>query len=53
MCGLAGYWLDGNCSFRLMEKAAVAMAAAISRRGPDTSGYWLDQILAWDRLTGA
>jgi asparagine synthase (glutamine-hydrolysing) len=51
MCGIAGFWGGGRCEFAVGER----MAAAISTRGPDDSGVWLDEpaglILAHRRLS--
>lgn len=38
MCGIAGYWKPG----RATQAEALAMATALTHRGPDDSGVWAD-----------
>jgi asparagine synthase (glutamine-hydrolysing) len=43
MCGIAGYWQQGNqVSLATGEKMIAAMTDAIVQRGPDSRGVWLD-----------
>ncbi len=39
MCGIAGLWKPGRAS----AAEAVAMASALTHRGPDDSGTWVDE----------
>ena len=42
MCGIAGFAVSGGFEENLASKEAEAMAAALSHRGPDASGVWID-----------
>jgi asparagine synthase (glutamine-hydrolysing) len=44
MCGIAGYWdLDARAKVEELLTIATAMADALSLRGPDDSGAWVDE----------
>jgi asparagine synthase (glutamine-hydrolysing) len=42
MCGIAGLWSAGGGRAVSLENNALSMAAALSHRGPDSSGVWVD-----------
>ncbi|MCP1677149.1 asparagine synthase (glutamine-hydrolyzing) [Natronocella acetinitrilica] len=42
MCGIAGFWLNGNASTVDPESVLVAMGSAIAHRGPDGAGECFD-----------
>jgi asparagine synthase (glutamine-hydrolysing) len=42
MCGLVGIKLSQACSLENLETVSTIMAQAISYRGPDDSGTWVD-----------
>lgn len=44
MCGIAGFWLCDGTS-RDLKKHLEQMTAAITHRGPDSKGYWMDESL--------
>ena len=41
MCGIAGIWIPGERA-ELLEERAARMADALSHRGPDDAGTWID-----------
>lgn len=43
MCGIAGIWARTGGQADDLAGSVVAMTDAISHRGPDDSGYWLDK----------
>lgn len=45
MCGFCGFYTSHNVSgaFTQAKKTLVSMADAIQNRGPDDSGYWIDE----------
>jgi asparagine synthase (glutamine-hydrolysing) len=45
MCGFAGLWLPSAPTEQLLEAQAIAMAAALSHRGPDDAGVWCEPQL--------
>ena len=45
MCGFAGLWLPLAPTEQVLEGQAIAMAAALSHRGPDDAGVWCDPQL--------
>lgn len=42
MCGIAGLWSAGGERAVTLENNARSMASALSHRGPDSSGFWVD-----------
>ena len=42
MCAVAGFLCRGVLSADTLEQRVVAMTAALSHRGPDGAGSWLD-----------
>ncbi|MBC7350689.1 MAG: asparagine synthase (glutamine-hydrolyzing), partial [Candidatus Aminicenantes bacterium] len=42
MCGLTGFWCDGECSHELVNGVALRMAETLVHRGPDDGGIWVD-----------
>lgn len=43
MCGIAGLWNADGGERKSLELDARSMASALSHRGPDSSGVWVDQ----------
>ena len=42
MCGIAGYWCINNASPDSIAYILHQMSGALSHRGPDSSGIWVD-----------
>ena len=42
MCGIAGYWCINNASPDSIAHILHQMSGALSHRGPDSSGIWVD-----------
>ena len=44
MCGIAGIWDFNNSTSRnILIQEVTAMADRLQSRGPDSSGYWVDE----------
>ena len=43
MCGIAGIWDFNNSSRNILIQEVSAMADRLQSRGPDSSGYWVDE----------
>ena len=44
MCGIAGIWDFNNSTSRnILIQEVSAMADRLKSRGPDSSGYWVDE----------
>src|SRR5829696_8183301 len=41
MCGVAGFWVESGCP-DAFESVVRLMTTAISHRGPDDDGYWVE-----------
>lgn len=42
MCGIAGIWWPSGHSEQKARETSARMAAALSHRGPDAEGHWVD-----------
>ncbi|MBC8088138.1 MAG: asparagine synthase (glutamine-hydrolyzing) [Phycisphaerae bacterium] len=42
MCGIAGFWRPSGSSTDISTRALVRMTDALSHRGPDADGHWVD-----------
>jgi len=42
MCGIAGYWSFNKASSEILSPILRHMSGALTHRGPDSSGFWLD-----------
>ena len=43
MCGISGIWSLSEESYENLFKSATIMSNALSRRGPDSHGYWSEK----------
>ena len=47
MCGLAGFCVDPSNSSLDLDTIVQKLGAQVSRRGPDSSGYWTDRTTGY------
>lgn len=47
MCGFAGFWDTNYRNKSELIEIAISMSNAISHRGPDASGYWVDEQIGF------
>lgn len=43
MCGISGFWIRGGGKKALLEEGIANMAEALSHRGPDDTGAWVEE----------
>src|SRR5688572_30741662 len=46
MCGITGFWQDGQIGHGVAQEIAAAMAETIRYRGPDDAGVWAQNGIA-------
>ena len=42
MCGIVGFYTNKNCDYSTNHRNINKMSHVLKHRGPDSSGYWID-----------